>query len=418
MESGRRFCGGCGAETPDNGAAEADPGPSQQAAVEPPPSFSDATKPFALSILRGGQPVRQARDSRPPLKLVGLGRADARVERNEPRAADAGRAEPRRTEPRREGALALAQEHETSPAETTGEIARAEVLRLRPQSSESNRAPDAPKPPVRPPVLASEALLEDIEPTEPAARLSRVAAVVLGLGGAAGALAADHSIHGAAVAAAMAAAGGIALAPMRYGVRGIAAAVVSAIGLALAARTRLAFGAPIDTAFLSFVCSLLAGGLLVRGYYRASKVARLLVGGGVILGATWFIGSGAITGMTALHLDWQSWMPALLRGGFILTLLLSLLAFMEPTTGAGCRLWGVGVIVWHAVYVATELAVRAMPVGGRLGHLLFGSTSVSGQEVAASVASVCLTATASLGMLAAIVALIARPRDEAQPTSE
>jgi hypothetical protein len=129
---------------------------------------------------------------------------------------------------------------------------------------------------------------------------------------------------------------------------------------------------------------VLGAGLMFRGTYRASNVARALAGAGIVLGLVWFVGSGTIGGLAVMDTTWQSVAGATARLAFLLLILLGLLAFMDASTTAGGRTFGSVVLAWYGVFVLLELAVRRWPAPG---HLADGPDGLIARILAGEAAS-------------------------------
>jgi hypothetical protein len=239
-----------------------------------------------------------------------------------------------------------------------------------------------------PPVLASQSLLDDIAPVEPGRQTMRLFAVCLGglcailLPALAGHERAN--LLSAAGFAAMAVLGAV---PVRYGVRawGVALCAFATLLYTLFIRARH-FDAPKHDPVLALAVMLLAAALLYRSSYRASRLGRFLVGVGLALGWTWLAISGGIF-ISVLDVTWQSWLPAALRGAFIILLLFSLLAFMSSATTGGCRVWAGALLVWYPVHLAVDVAARHLePAAWRLGEVnVVAYISLTGAVAAATV---------------------------------
>jgi hypothetical protein len=213
-----------------------------------------------------------------------------------------------------------------------------------------------------PPVLASESLREDLAPTEPGRRAMRWVSATVGTLGAGVALGVgEGGFSVSIVAGLLLGCAVLGVVSIRYSARSIGVTVLGLAGLVVAV---VATGVEATPPVLAITVTVLAAGLLFRGMYRASGVARALVGIGIALALVWFIGSGAIAGLSVIDTSWQSVGGAIVRLVFALLLLLSLLAFMDSSTTAGCRVWGGALLAWYAVFVALELATRIWPAPG------------------------------------------------------
>lgn len=348
------------------------PGLALAFATQPKPrdEESTGTRPTVASqerqdrTERGGLgqvvPLRREQTPVPVGAALGNGAGSAPVEGAGGRAAPAApKAEP--------NGVAQAETAPSDPTPTAGEPAEprpeqqaggegAAEERARTQAEET--------PEQRPPVLASECLREDMAPTEPGRTTLRWISGGLGAVSAALVLVIGLSSPFAwLLAALLAAMAGLGAAPMRYEARSAGVAVLGVAGLVVAI---VATGVAAVPPILAVTVVILGAGLLFRGVYRASGVARVLTGIGIALGLIWFIGSGTITGLSVADTSWQSVAGAIVRLAFLLLLLLSLLAFMDSSTTAGCRVWGAAILGWYGIYVLLELAVRMWPAPGQL----------------------------------------------------
>ena len=233
----------------------------------------------------------------------------------------------------------------------------------------------------RPPVLASESLREDLAPTEPGRGTIRLVTTIVGLFGAvACAVVGDGSAFVWLVSILLLGCTVLGAAPIRYEARAFALGVLAVAGLAVAL---VATGVQAVPPVLAIAVTVLGSGLMFRGTYRASNVARALAGAGIVLGLIWFIGSGAIGGLAVGDTSWQSIAGAIARLAFLLLLLLGLLAFMDASTTAGGRVFGSAVLAWYGVFVLLELAVRRWPAPG---HVPDGPDGLIARLIAGDVA--------------------------------
>jgi hypothetical protein len=216
--------------------------------------------------------------------------------------------------------------------------------------------------PRRPPVLASEALLRDLAPSRPARRALRIWCPLLG---AIGTLNAWFLTHGQGLGWPLAGAFfGLALLglpPMPYPGRASAVTTVSATGLALVLWTDASRPGGMANVTLTLAVTLLATGLLYRAWHRASLLARLLVGIGVLTCAAFLWMSGDVAHLTLFDTSWQSWLPRLVGLSFGIVLMLSLLAFMDARSTGGSAVWSVGVLCWLELHSAVQILLLGWP---------------------------------------------------------
>lgn len=218
-------------------------------------------------------------------------------------------------------------------------------------------------PVVKPPILASECLQEDLAPRFPAQRTAREWSVLAGLCGGAGVLVLGGVSLSTGLLAglffACAAAGAL---PVSYATRAVALATSSTALLVAAFWLDPSGGR--NEILVAAGTTLLAAGLFFRGAHRASAAARVLVGMGIVACGGWLATSGVITGITTLGSQWESWLPASLHVVCALLLIGSLLAFMPATTSAGCSKWGAALVVWYVAEQATAWAVARFGAPG------------------------------------------------------
>jgi hypothetical protein len=222
--------------------------------------------------------------------------------------------------------------------------------------------------PRRPPVLASEILRQQMEPAAPGEDALRRLTVLVGIAGATLALAfggaSTLSLGATLVCVVLATLGFV---PIPYGVRAIAAFVV---GLAAAA-AGAAFhpSVPATEASLALLVIGLGASLRLREYYRASRVARVLVATFVVAMATWLFASGSGSALFDIAPRWEGWAPTLVYAVLVVLLFLSLLAFMEPATRGGCHLWASLLGTWYLVHVVVDALAKRSTAGIAVWHL-------------------------------------------------
>jgi hypothetical protein len=223
-----------------------------------------------------------------------------------------------------------------------------------------------PYAPPRPPVLASESLREDMEPTEPWRRALRVGGTGLAATGATACVALggimDLGVLGTALLLAGAAAA--CLAPLPYALRAWTVLGLSVAALATATTLRYVGGAPAEAPVLAPAIVVLAAGLLFRSAYRGSHLARTVVATGMLAVAVALVVADAVGELSQVGLAWQSWLHLASAGGFGLLLLVSLLAFMSPSTTGGTLAWSVCVLVWYGVHMSVTVVQRLFPEAG------------------------------------------------------
>lgn len=253
-------------------------------------------------------------------------------------------------------------------------------------SSGERRGDERPLP--RPPVLASESLREDMEPTEPWRRTVRIGGTTLGLGGAVGTLALgglDPTIL--VLTLLLLAAGTLCATPTRYAVRAFGLVSIAGLGLVVATAARLSAGAPLDSPILALGTVVLAGGLLFRSAYRASQLARTMVAIGMLAISVALLLADAMGEFAQIGPSWQTWLHAVTATGFGILLLLSLLTFMAPSTTGGTQVWGAALLFWYALHAALTLVTSIHPPEGGGPAIAFASPT-TGVTVAAAACAV------------------------------
>jgi hypothetical protein len=214
----------------------------------------------------------------------------------------------------------------------------------------------------RPPVLASEALRKDLAPPTPGQASARAVCAFVGLAGLGTALLIGRARGlGIPVGGAFAALSVLGLVPLAYAARAAAIVTVAGSGLAVVTWNRLESGVPLEPLVPLIGAMLLATALLFRSWHRASLLARALVALGIALCAGWVWMSGALPRVLVLEGAWQAWLPSLLVVPLAIMLLVSLLAFMDSRSTAGCAVWSALVLGWYALFVWSELLERAWP---------------------------------------------------------
>ena len=204
----------------------------------------------------------------------------------------------------------------------------------------------------RPPILASELLREQMEPSEPGKnslpRLT-VALCAAGVFGACwtGGLSSLTYVSVALMVGLLT----LALTPMSYVGQAIALFCAGSIASALGIWQQSVQQVTPHGLLLGLATTVLGGSLLYRAYYRGAKLARVAVSIGVLCLGGWFVLSGGHQSLVTLGEDWQSWGPATSHMAFALVGLLSLLAFMEASTRGGSHVWAYTLLALYAVHL-------------------------------------------------------------------
>lgn len=282
------------------------------------------------------------------------------------------------------------------------------------RSKETKPIPCAAKA-ARPPVLASESLREDLEPTEPGRVALRIVGTTCALVGAATLLLLGNL---EAVQLVLAAAFGViallCIAPIGYAPRACGVLGVGTLGLALDTGARMLAGGPAEAPVLAAGIAVLSGGLLFRARYRASRVARLAIALGIAVVGAWFLLAGGLTSGPEIDGSVRGWLPFVMRVGLLPLLLLSLLAFMDASSTGGARVWAVLLVLWYAGNVGVHLGL------GLADHPeIFALETLRASATAITVAAPLFLALAAMA-LAQVLAVIAggtaerRRRERAQ----
>jgi hypothetical protein len=260
---------------------------------------------------------------------------------------------------------------------------------------------DAPRPPVRPPVLASDILLEDVAPRQPAANVLRlalatVALVFLGLGvlDLAGAVLAFGAWGEFAVGVVAIV---LVLFPLPYRGRASLAALTALVPLVLG--TLLIKDDVLHRIAGLVTLGVLPGVLFFRARYRALDAARMVLAIAFVLAAPglWF----AVT--RVLNAD----VPLVVRvldGALVAGALAGAFGFMGAETTGMCGVWATTTLVLASAHVAAV-------------------TWNAGWRVAGVAALVCVTSTTLLALalfqlLASAFAATARRVDIHRPVME
>jgi hypothetical protein len=216
-------------------------------------------------------------------------------------------------------------------------------------------------PPVKPPILASDILLEEVAPEAPARRAIRAALLAFSALSLVGAFAAGIGFGGARLEVPWALEGAIgtalvaaiaAFARLPYAWRAVVAAGVGAVPLALGAAgvgplARLADGGHAPAFAMATMATALPAALVFRSRYRAFRAARL------ILGAALALSVPAVILLALVALDGEHGHPHTLgtrcvAGVGVLAAATATLGFMGAETSAGCAQWAALVVGAYA----------------------------------------------------------------------
>ncbi len=324
-------------------------------------SRSDAFCGACGELVPGGTPVLPlVRESRPSIEASrpGSGAQAAVVIR----VAEPTQASPTRTAIRERAEPASVLPLRRKKPEATTELLRVESVR----EPETLGAPPAEEEQpdalvlTTPPILASELLREQMEPSEPGkTSLPRLTAAlcVAGVLGASWVGGLDSVTY--VSVALMVGLLTLALTPMSYLGHAVTLFVAGGIASSLGIWQQAAHEVTPHAPLLGLSTVVLGASLLYRAYYRGAKLARIAVSIGVALLVSWFVLSGGHQSLIMLGEHWQSWGPAASHMAFALVALLALLAFMEASTRGGAHVWAYTLLALYAGHV-TLLTARAL----------------------------------------------------------
>jgi len=266
----------------------------------------------------------------------------------------------------------------------------------------------------KPLVLASECMRADIAPNDPGRGIIRVAAVAVGGAGAAAVLTvAGFAPISLSVAAAMLVIAAFGLVPLDYRRRAYALVAVALPAVVATSFLAAPRGGVPHGGLLAMMVSGLAGALYFRAEYRASRLARGLVGLGVAAGATWLALSGALGQLTTLDAAWQSWLPVLVATSLALVLALALLGFMTHNSTGACSAWATTLLVWFAVYASATHAAELFPAAG---PALAGEWRLG--VAMGAVATPLLAAVTAIAVAQILVVMSGGGREDREPATE
>jgi hypothetical protein len=247
-------------------------------------------------------------------------------------------------------------------------------------------------PVVKPPVLASDILREEIAPEAPARKAVRVALLAFAVIGALGAIAATAGLGSARLVAPWALEGAIAtavvaataaFAPLPYAGRAAVAALVGAFLLGIGAAqlgplARLGDEGHWAAAAMTAMATALPAALVFRSRYRALRAARAILVVALVLSlpAVVLLALSALDGSRPLA-------ERGLAGAGVVAAAAAPLGFMGPETSAGCAQWAALVVgayaarpAWRAVTSAWSgrdndtLALTAAALGALVASTL------------------------------------------------
>ncbi|WP_236604326.1 hypothetical protein [Sandaracinus amylolyticus] len=242
-------------------------------------------------------------------------------------------------------------------------------------SSSGMRAQSAP---VGPPQWLASELLRERPAAEPMAWTSRALALVAGAGvvTAAMTLGAGETIH-LGLAGLGAAMGLAAIAPLRFAMRAGAFAVLASVGLVVATMARS--GPDGVEGLATMGTTLLAAAQLLRWQNRGSRFARVAMGVGIAVSASWLILDGGLDAMVVRSSDVVAWLGPAVRALMLVVLALSLLGFVDDSSDSGCRVWPWVVLGWSALDgIVSSVAGPAWSAVGAATTPLFAAVAAVG----------------------------------------
>jgi hypothetical protein len=268
-------------------------------------------------------------------------------------------------------------------------------------------------PPVKPPVLASDILREEVAPQAPAQHAVRVGLVALLALSVVAAVAAISGLGAAKLDAPLAAEGAVAIAvvaafaafvPLPYATRAVLAGLAGAIPLTMGAcrlgpLARLGDEGVWRALAMLAMATALPTALLFRSRYRAFRAARVILGAAlaVSLPAVVLLALGALDGGQTLAA--RGIAAVGLAGAAAATL-----GFMGPETSAGCAQWAALVVGAYAARPSLRAGMAAW--SGRDQDTLALTAAALGALVAATLVTFAL-----FQVLAAALASQARQVD-------
>lgn len=241
---------------------------------------------------------------------------------------------------------------------------RSAEARAREQTgTQRTRPSDEPGEEDRPRYLASELLQKEWFPRAPLRRTLRWGSVALGVLGvgttfALGGL--DGNAFGLVALFALCAVAGVV--PLEAELRGAALGLIGASGAGWLGYLSSADGAGAATPLLIACVTLTVAALLFRAAHKTSKLARVLVGVGLVAVAGYLVLTGGVDAMVVESMAWQSWVVPVSRFLLIATVLLGALTFLDPTGHGGAWILGGSLLGWLALDACGSLLVATWPV--------------------------------------------------------
>jgi hypothetical protein len=225
-------------------------------------------------------------------------------------------------------------------------------------------------PPVKPPVLASDILREEVAPEAPARRairlasfafcaISLVGAFAASLGFGAARLNVPGALEGAVGTALVAAVA--AFAPLPYASRALVAAFAGIVPLVLGAAGigplgRLADDGHVTALAMAVMATALPAALVFRSRYRAFRAARVILGVGLALS----VPAVVLLALFAVDRAGTATIGARCVAGLgVLGAAAATLGFMGPETSGGCAQWAALVVGAYAARPAWRAIASA-----------------------------------------------------------
>lgn len=227
--------------------------------------------------------------------------------------------------------------------------------------------------PVRPKYIASELLRQDWYPETPLLRTLKWGSIGLGATGVLAVIGVGGlAIEALGLAALFALCAVTGLAPLTAQARGAALAAVGAVGAVWVGWLHALEMEGLTTPLLIACVTLTASALFFRASHRISKLARALVGVGVMGVGVWLVLSGGLEGFVVETLAWQSWVGPASHLLLAFIALGAVLSFLDPTGHGGAWVAGFALLAWLGLDAAGAFAVAVFPLDGRASADLSG----------------------------------------------
>jgi len=249
----------------------------------------------------------------------------------------------------------------------------------------------APLPPIKPPVLASDILREEVAPIAPAQRAVRIWLVGFAMAFALVAVASrlgfgppSRNVFNGSLATAVVALLA-ALLPAPYAARASLAIIAGLVPLALGAMgegplAAVGFQGHLAGAAGLVLITLLPGALFFRARYRAFRAAR------VILAVTLLLSLPAMVGLVLGAIADGEIVPRIMGGATLLATLTAFFGFMGEETTGGCGRWALLIILVHATRLGVQTLGQGSGVYGQWGFVI----GAAGEFAAAAIVSFAL----------------------------